>query len=83
MVAAVHRARPPAPARRQRRNAILRPLLMACSGRGLAPDREPAPAPDLMALQYAAHLLSRERPLRPGQAASCRGRTRWLPRQKA
>jgi hypothetical protein len=39
---------------------------------GPRPDREPAPAPDLMALQYAAQLLSRERSLRLGLAAACR-----------
>ena len=40
---------------------------------GLAPDRKLAADPDSMALQYAAHLLSQERPLRLGLVAADRG----------
>jgi Domain of unknown function (DUF4253) len=40
---------------------------------GLAPDGKLAADPDSMALQYAAHLLSRERPLRLGLVAAGRG----------
>jgi hypothetical protein len=57
-------------------NAVERHAVTAPYGTrwpGLAPDRKLATDPDSMALQYAAHLLSQERPLRLGLVASGRG----------
>lgn len=57
-------------------NAVERDAVTAPYGTrwpGLAPDRKLAADPDSMALQYAAHLLSQERPLRLGLVASGRG----------